>query len=205
MMRVVLSVFVICLGLAGSPSWASAPPDPDKFVKELYDSWISAARAEREAITSDKQQLYALTIQTTEPYIDYDRLARLVLGQHWRTATPEQRKRFVEEFRSYLVRTYATTMLEYMDSKFEFKPTRYSPDDRQVVVRTETIPQNGRPPFPVNYVLYLADGQWKGMDVTIDGVSVVATLRNVIGSEISGKTLDAVIDDLAKKNRAAAQ
>jgi phospholipid transport system substrate-binding protein len=203
MMRVLPSFVVVWLSLAGAPSWASAPPDPDKFVKDLYNTWITAARAERDAITSDKHRLYTLTIQTTEPYIDYDRLARLVLGQHWRTATPEQRQRFIEEFRSYLVRTYATTMLEYMDSKFEFKPTRFSPDDRQVVVRTETIPQNGRPPFPVNYVLYLANGQWKGMDVTIDGVSVVATLRNVIGSEISGKSLDAVIDDLARKNREA--
>jgi len=184
---------------------AATNSDPDALVKELYNKWLTTARAEHDTLAKDKTRLYELTDTVSGPYIDYDRLSRLVLGTTWKQASEEQRKRFSTEFRAHLVRTYATAMYTYIDSDFEFKPSNYKDGDKQVIVRTETRPRDGRPKLPVNYVLYNGDSGWQAMDVTIEGISVVATLRNIVRSEVQTKTLDAVIAELAEKNRKAAQ
>lgn len=195
-------MFVLCLALGAGAARADTAPDPQKLVQQLYQSWTKAVRAERAAIEKDKSVLYALTESSTEPYVDYDRLSRLVLGRNWTAANEAQRARFVEEFRNYLVRTYATAMWRYVDAELVLKPTSYNPADRQVWVRTETVPVSGQR-FPVNFLLYRTDGEWKAQDVSIEGVSVVATLRGVVDSEVRQKGLDGVIEDLARKSREA--
>ena len=203
-MKRVLAITALLFAIA--PVAATAPvSDPEQVVKALYHDWLEAARAKREVIKSDKSVLYALTDRAAEPYVDFDRLAKLVLGQHWRSASPEQRRRFVEEFRENMVRTYASVMVRYLDAEFRFLPLKYAPDDRQVIVRTVTVPTDGSPQFPVNYVLYREDGEWKALDVSIEGVSVVATLRNVVSAEIQRKSLDGVIEEIARKNEGKAQ
>ncbi len=195
--------------LAGAPgagaAVAPAPTAPDVLVKELYQKWLSTARAQREALARDKRKLYALTDEVSGPYIDYQRLGRLVLGKHWRAASPEQRERFIREFRAHLVRTYATAMFDYIDADFEFKPVKYRPGDRQVIVYTVTRPKDGRPSIPINYVLYFNGERWQAMDVIVEGVSVVTTLRSIVRSEVQRKSLDGVIAELAEKNRKALQ
>ena len=181
----------------------TANTTPDALVHDLYQTWLTAAKADRAKITNDKKALYELTSKVTEPYIDFDRLARLVLGFHYRQASDAQRKAFIEAFRTHLVLTYGTAMLNYLDAKFIFKPTNFRPGDRQVIVRTETVPSGGRAAFPVDYVLYREDSGWKAMDVIIDGISVVTTLRNIVSSEVQTKTLDGVIREIQAKNRQA--
>jgi len=197
------AALVLCLALGAAGAGTPAAPGPDELVQQLYHSWTEAARAERAAIEKDKSVLYALTERSTEPYVDYDRLSRLVLGRNWTAANAAQRERFVQEFRNYLVRTYAASMWRYVDAEIVFKPANYKEGDRQVWVRTETVPQGGTR-FPVNFLLYRTDAGWKALDVSIDGVSVVATLRGVVDSEVRQKGLDGVIEDLARKSREAA-
>jgi phospholipid transport system substrate-binding protein len=190
--------------LAGTVA-AATSDDPDALVKELYNKWLTTARAQQDTLAKNKARLYELTDTVSGPYINYNRLSRLVLGTTWKQASEEQRKRFTTEFRAHLVRTYATAMYTYIDSDFEFKPSNYKPGAKQVIVRTETRPRDGRPKLPVNYVLYNKGDGWQAMDVTIEGISVVATLRNIVRSEVHTKSLDAVIAELAEKNRKAAQ
>lgn len=194
------------LALLAQLAWGKAEPvAPDALVKELYQKWLSTARSQRAELARDKGKLYELTDQVSGPYIDYQRLGRLVLGRHWREATPDQRERFIKEFRAHLVRTYATAMFDYIDADFEFKPLKNRPGDRQVVVYTVTRPKDGRPSIPINYVLYFNGERWQAMDVIVEGVSVVATLRNIVRAEVQRKTLDGVIAELAEKNRKALQ
>jgi phospholipid transport system substrate-binding protein len=199
MKRLFVMTLLLFTSLATLSAGAAAA-DPEQVVKSLYHDWLTAVKAKRDVIAKDKDVLYELTDRAAEPYVDFDRLARLVLGQHWRDATPAQRQRFVEEFRKNLVRTYATVMERYLDADFRFLPLKYAADERQVVVRTVTIPADGSPQFPVNYVLYRDNGTWKALDVSIEGVSVVATLRNVVSTEIQRKSLDGVIEEIERKN-----
>lgn len=176
---------------------------PDALVEELYSAWLSKARVQKSELRKNPKKLYALADEITAPYIDYTRFSRLVLGKHWRSASETQRSRFEKEFRHHLVRTYATALLTYIDAEFKFIPSKYKEGDKQVLVRTETRPKDGGPKISVNYVLYNKEGAWQAMDVAIEGISIVATLRSIVRSEVHNKSLDAVIEELAAKNRRA--
>jgi phospholipid transport system substrate-binding protein len=129
-------------------------------------------------------------------------MSRWVLGKHWREASEGQRVRFVEEFRSLLVRTYATALLEYSNQAVEVLPVRAAPDATDVVVRTE-VRQPGAPPIPIQYSMNLEQGDWKVYDVTIDGISLVASYRSTFNAEASRGGLDRVIALLVERNQGA--
>ena len=73
-------------------------------------SGIDARRAE---FRKDPTGLYELVESTLLPHFDTPYAAQLVLGQHWRNATPEQRKRFVDAFYKSLLYTYGDAMVDF--------------------------------------------------------------------------------------------
>lgn len=180
------------------PAWAAPSLAPDALVNELSHKWQNEVNGDAAAIKKNRDLLFQVTDDITGPYIDYDKIARLVLGQYWRQASDTQRKEFVKEFRKYLVHTYATAMYEYRNADIEVKPTKVKPGDD--MTRVQTVVKNpGQPPVSLNFVLFKKDGDWQAMDVLIENVSVVATLRSIYRSEIQQKGLDQVIADIAAK------
>jgi phospholipid transport system substrate-binding protein len=133
--------------------------------------------------------------------MDFADMSRLVLGKHWRAATEDQRTRFVEQFRTLLVRTYKTSLVEYTDEKINFLPFRESEDPNKLAtVRSEIIRSNG-PSIPINYSLRFkeADG-WKVFDIGIEGISLVTNYRSSFSREITQSGIDHLIDSLRKRN-----
>ena len=56
----------------------------------------------------------------------------------------------------------------------------------------------------VSYRMLLNNGEWKVYDIMIDGVSLITNYRSAFSNLIQSKgTLNAVIDDLAKRNAKA--
>lgn len=169
-------------------------------VQATTTQMLAAVRTERESIRRDPQRLHRLVEQFLLPVVDRERIARWVLGKHWRTATPVQRERFIEEFQTLLVRTYAAPLLDYLDVEIEYLPGPMDPAADNLVIRTE-IRAPGRKPVPVHYNLHRRSGAWQVYDVTIAGVSAVVTLRSTFSDEIQKLGLEEFIRRLAEKNR----
>jgi len=136
-------------------------------------------------------------------HTDFDRIAPLVLGKHWKTATSAERSRFKDEFKTQLVRVYSRAFIEYNDWTLRFQPLDMSNDATKVIVKTNVL-QPGQQPVDVNYRMYLNKGEWKVYDIIIDGVSLVTNYRSSYNDEIQRKgSLSALIDELAKRNAEA--
>jgi phospholipid transport system substrate-binding protein len=129
------------------------------------------------------------------PYFDTAYSAQLVLAKYWRTATPEQRKRFIEAFYQSLLQNYGEALLEFTPDRLRILPFQGNPTDKVATVRTEIRRDNGSR-VPVNYSLRKTDSGWKAYDVQIEGVSYVKSFRTDFGSEIQQKGLEAVIQRL---------
>ncbi len=69
--------------------------------------------------------------------------ARLVLGQTWRTATPEQRKRFVDAFYHSLLHNYGAALVDFTADRFMILPYKGDPSDTTATVRTEVKRSSG--------------------------------------------------------------
>jgi phospholipid transport system substrate-binding protein len=141
--------------------------------------------------------------ETILPHTDFDKISALVLGKLWKTATPDERERFKQEFQTLLVRTYSRAFVEFKDWSIRYLPLEMESGATKVIVKTEVL-QPGLQPVAVNYRMLLNKGEWKVYDIMIEGVSLVTNYRTTFTNEVQAKgSLNAVIDGLAKRNTEA--
>jgi phospholipid transport system substrate-binding protein len=190
---------------ACAPALASAavegPESARLVVQDTTDRMLRVLKAERDLLRQKPERIYALVNQIILPHFDFTRMSRWVLGRYWRDATEEQRTRFVQEFRRLLVRTYATALLEYADQSVDVLPLQAEAGATDVLVRTE-VKQAGAPPIPLHYRMSLVEGAWRVYDLTIDGVSLVASYRSTFANEAANGGLERVIALLVARNEA---
>jgi phospholipid transport system substrate-binding protein len=124
-----------------------------------------------------------------------------VLGKsNWRGASPEQRDVFVDQFRTLLVRTYAKALLEYSEEKVQYNESTKNPKSNLVTVKTEVQQPGDSASIPINYRMHISGGEWKVVDVAVDGISLIRSYRGSFASEIKANGLQSLIGKLTEKN-----
>lgn len=195
--RLMLSVVLGMVVIASDVSLAS-DPTPNEIVETAAQSVLDAIDGKREHLKEHPEELYSLIEEVLVPRFDRAYSARLVLGKHWRSASTEQKKRFVEAFHQSLLAQYAEGMLDFTAEKLKVLPFRGDPEKSKVKVRTLVTLEDGKE-VPVNYSLRRTDDGWKVWDVIVEGISYVKNYRTDFNTEIRAKGLDAVITRLESK------
>nr|MBS0021860.1 ABC transporter substrate-binding protein [Gammaproteobacteria bacterium] len=180
----------------------AASVDPRALIEGTTAALLAAFKREQTAIRNDPTHAYAIVDELLSPHIDYDRVARLILGKYWRQTSPEQRQRFINEFRELQVRTYATAVLDYADVDVRYLPTRQPENADRAMVRTQ-IPRRNGIPVSVDYRLHRADGRWQVYDVLVEGVSLLTNYRASVGAQIAQIGIEGVIERIGAQNREA--
>lgn len=199
-----LILAVLLTGIFGfAPLLSAANLPPQQLVETTADKVLKKLKEDKQKIEQDPTYLHGLVDEYVLPHFDFERMSRWVLGKHWRRADANQKKRFVGEFRTLLVRTYASSLSEFSDQKITYLPMRGSEADGDVTVRSE-VDQPGGFPVPIEYKLYkIKDGSWKVYDVAIDGISLIANYRTTFNQEIRQLGIDGLIKKLADRNEKA--
>lgn len=193
-------ILLVPLMLGAIP--ANAEMSADELVKQTADDVLNTIKNDKEIQAGNQQKIFALAEEKILPNFDFDRVCRMVLGKNWKTATPDQQAAFQKEFRSLLLRTYATALGKYRNQVIEYKPMRAEADAKNVSVKTQIL-QPGGQPIAVDYSLVKVDGGWKVYDIVIESVSLVTNYRSQFSNEIRTNGLDSLNKKLAEKNRAA--
>jgi len=190
------------VGVLGAAAQAQSPPapvantlGPEQLVEDSAKRMLTELDANRPTYAKDPAKLDALVANVLLPNFDTEYAARLVLGQTWRTATPDQRKRFVDAFYHSLLRNYGAALVDFTADRFVILPYKGDPGDTMATVRTEVKRSSGQR-VPVNFSLRKTDGMWKAWDVVIEGISYVKSFRTDFGTEIQQQGLDEVINRL---------
>jgi phospholipid transport system substrate-binding protein len=207
MMKLTLAAMLMSL-LAMSVHAADSPPPPadastltpEALVENSAKRMLVELDANRQMYAQDPKKLDALVGNVLLPNFDTEYSARLVLGQTWRTATPEQRTRFVDAFYHSLLRNYGAALVDFTADRFNVLPYKGDPGDTTATVRTEVKRSSGAK-IPVNFSLRKTAQGWKAWDVVIDGISYVKSFRTDFASEIQQKGLDEVIKRLETDGR----
>jgi phospholipid transport system substrate-binding protein len=197
-----VSLLVIGAHAADTPAPAPNANDlaPQALVENSAKKMLAELDANRAMYKSDPKKLDGLVGNVLLPNFDTEYSARLVLGQSWRTATPEQRKRFVDAFYHSLLRNYGAALVDFTGDRFTVLPYKGDPGDTTATVRTEVKRASGDK-VPVNFSLRKTPEGWKAWDVVIEGISYVKSFRTDFASEIQQKGLDDVITRLEKEGR----
>jgi phospholipid transport system substrate-binding protein len=195
---------LIALGLVAT-AHAQAPVTtntlgPQETVDTSAKRMLTELDAKRAMYKKDPAKLDALVANVLLPNFDSEYAARLVLGQSWRTATADQRKRFVDAFYHSLLHNYGNALLDFTADRFTILPYKGDPAETTATVRTEVTKSDGQK-VPVNFSLHKAEAGWKAWDIVIEGISYVKSFRTDFGAEIQQKGLEEVITRLEIENK----
>ena len=183
---------------ADAPATAPAPvpgPTPQALIERVSQDLLRDLDANRAAYEKDPAKLRALVDRYLLPHFDTEFAARRVLGKHWTTATPEQRKRFIDAFVGSLMGDYGDAILEFTADRLKLLPFRGDPAATSATVRSLVRRDDGTE-VPVNYTLRATPAGWKAWDVTIEGISYVKNFQNDFGAEINDKGIEHLIQRL---------
>jgi phospholipid transport system substrate-binding protein len=194
--------FLLSLTLVAFANGAMAEVAPDVLVKSTADEVLAIVKKDKDIQNGDQKKIFALAEEKILPNFDFDRVCRMVLGKNWNSATKEQQEAFQREFRSLMLRTYATALSKYRNQTIEFKPLRAQPNDTEVTVKTQIL-QPGGQPVGVDYSLEKKAEGWKVYDIVIEGVSLVTNYRGQFSNEIRQSGMDGLIQKLVEKNKSA--
>src|SRR3954469_801461 len=181
---------------------AQTAPDgaPDALVKTVTLEVIDLIAKDKDIQSGNRAKLIGLIEEKVLPHFNFTAMTGLAMGQSWNKATPEQKKRLAEEFRTLLVRTYASALAAYSEQKFDFRPLRAKPTDTDVIVQVRVL-QQGAQPVPIAYSMEKTAAGWKVYDVMVGGVSLVANYRTEFNNVVRDSGVDGLIKTLATKNK----
>ena len=181
---------------------AQSSQSPVELVRETSTQMMMTLKSEKTAIEQEPARLYGLVADIVLPHFDFELMGRWTLGKYWRSADPQQRKEFVDEFSHLLVRTYGNALADYADAEIVYLPLNMKEGESRVKVRSE-ISQANNNPVHIVYSLHRTPGGWKVYDVAVEGVSLVTNYRNTFASKIREDGLDQLISQIARINNEA--
>jgi len=196
------SVLLVGAVVAGIRPAHAADEAPDALVKRLSTDVLETIKADKSIKAGDVQKIMVLVDSKIMPNVNFQRMTASAVGPAWRQATPEQKSRLQEEFKTLLVRSYAGALDQVSDQSVTVRPFRGGPDDKEVLIRTEVRGQGD--PVQLDYRLEKTPGDgagWKVYNINVLGVWLVDTYRSQFAEEISGKGLDGLIAALAARNK----
>ena len=199
--RLTLWLSAAALAFAGVAAQAQAVKPPDVLIKEVSTDVLETVKSDNSIRAGDVQKVIALVDAKVMPYVDFQRMTASAVGRYWRQATPDQQKRLQDEFKILLVRTYSGALAQVKDQTVTLKPMRSTPEDTEVVVRTEIRGKGD--PIQLDYRLEKTPSGWKIYDVNVLGVWLVENYRNSFAQEIGANGVDGLIGKLAERNKAA--
>jgi len=190
------------LALAAGAVQAEVTP-PDELVKQVMLDIQRIIVADKDLQSGDRAKTLQLIEDKALPHFNHVGMTALAVGASWRQATPEQKKRLAEEFRTLLMRTYASSLSAFGDQKFEFRPLRLKPEDTDVTVQVRVL-QPGTQAVVVEYDMEKTTDGWKCYDVRVAGISLVVNYRTEFTSIVRDKGIDGLIGVLEAKNKSLA-
>ncbi len=192
-MRNLVTAIVAVAAIAGP--LPAAADSPNAVIEESVVLLTEQLNGRKAELAADRKSLYAMIDGILLPRFDRKFAAQVVLAKHWRTASEEQRSRFIDAYYQALLRRYADGILEFDPDKIEILPYRGDDTKKRTKVRSKVQLDDGSK-VAVDYDLVKRSSGWLVFNVVIEGVSYVRNFRTELDQEIRGSSLDAVITRL---------
>ncbi|MEL7967442.1 ABC transporter substrate-binding protein [Vreelandella neptunia] len=169
---------------------------PEEMIRDNVESLMTDLEGRKEYYADNLGELEELVDSNLDQVADFRYIGASVMGNYFRNASPEQRRRFVDVFRQTLIDTYTRGLVTFDYDELRVldaqQAQRY---DDQASVAMEVVASNGEV-YPVSYSLRLSDGEWRVVNVIVNGINLGLTFRNQFDQAMrdNNRDYDAVID-----------
>jgi len=169
---------------------------PLDTVKTNVNSVLDAMRDPKLKGEAGKKVKEQKIMAAAEKLFDFVELSKRTLGLNWNKFTPDQRKEFVELYKTILKDAYVDKITAYTDEKINFtKEVSLS----ETTIEVQSIIVTKTAEVPVYYRVIKKGSEWKVYDVVIEGVSLISNYRTQFREILGNNPPATLLDTLRKK------
>lgn len=190
-----LSSGILAASVALSAPLYAQQQTPEALIRDNITGFMADLDAREDYYANNVNELKKLVDESLDEVADFRYIGASVMGKYFSNATPEQRSRFADVFRQTLIDTYTRGLVTFDYDELRViddqRPQRY---DDQTSVEMEIVANNGDI-YPVSYSLRLSDGDWRVVNVIVNGINLGLTFRNQFDQAMrdNNRDYDAVI------------
>ena len=167
-----------------------------EYVEKIHEDIVLVVRAKQGIYEENPEEFIKAISFALQPLVDFKRISRNVMGRYYKDANKEQIEKFNKVFKASLLETYSKTLAEFKDEEILVSSeVKKSPKGNKEKVSLKIV--TSTKVYPATYDMYLnKQGQWKLINIVINGVNLGLTFRNQFYSlmEKEGNNLDVVIE-----------
>lgn len=186
-------------GLFAGAALAQAITPPDVLVKIVTLQVVDIVRNDKDIQAGDRRKVIELIEAKVVPHFNFTAMTASAVGVHWSRATSEQKAQLTDEFRTLMVRTYASSIAAYRNQKFDFRPLRAKPTDTDVTVNVRVL-QPGAEAVKIDYDMEKTAAGWKVWDVRVADISLTANYRTEFSNVVRNSGIEGLVKTLQAKN-----
>lgn len=199
MTRIFKQFFFVAAALLATASVWAQPADPVELTRQTVNEVMADMKANEAVYSSDRSKLDAMVQERLVPRFNFTVMTQLAVGRPWAQASPEQKKSLENEFRTLLTRTYTNLLFNSRNETTTIRSNSTTPQG-DVTIELDVSSAKGEP-FMLTFRMRQSNNEWKVIDVSVNGVSLIVNYRNTFSREISQSGIDGLIKTLQEKNR----
>lgn len=201
--RGIFIVFLLSM-LSFMPNISEARQDPISLLERVTSDILTELKKNQKRISADPGSIYHLVDDKILPYVDFIEMARWIAGRNaWRKASQDTKDAFIKEFKTLVVRTYASALSNYTNEKIEFLPLRKEAGEATRLHISSNILKTNGETIQMDYRLVAHENSWRVYDIVIEGVSLLKGYQAQFSDQIRTQGLAAVVSDIKKHNKGA--
>jgi phospholipid transport system substrate-binding protein len=182
-----------CFALAPAAT-ARAAVEPTAVVEQTTSAVIAILTDQKLSTEEKRKRVEDVVLQR----VDFETLSKLVLARNWSKFSEPQRAEFMALFKNHLSMTYGRNVESYKNEKVNITGSR-NESGGDVTVKTKIV-RGGSNDILVDYRLRERDGEWKIIDVIIEGVSLVSNFRSQFQDVVASGGPEQLLSLLREKN-----
>jgi phospholipid transport system substrate-binding protein len=185
-----------CALTAALPALAADVQDPYQIVQQTTQRVLTIIKDGKGYYDTEPARFHKQVNVVMSEVVDFDSFARGVMGPYAnlqrlptdaeKTQRRDQIKRFSDTFKNGLIETYAKGLLKFNGQRIETLPPRKGDDAASNALSVvQNIYGNGDKPYVVQYSMRKnGEGNWKVMNVIIEGINLGQTYRNQFAAAV---------------------
>ncbi len=147
----------------------------DGFVRQALQTL-----ADKQLTARERDDRFARIIDED---FDFPRIARFTVGRYWASASEPDRRRFVQVLRQWVIHVYGSRLAGYSGETVKITGAR-AESETVTAVATQVVQPSGAPPVRVDWRVRRDGGDYRVVDVAVEGVSMLLTQREEFAAVI---------------------
>jgi len=197
-----LLALALILGAGAGASFAAGEGDEEDITtavpRAVVERTVTDVIAALEIPELKSEQRLERIEELVFNVFDFRTMGKLVLARNWKKFDPDQRRRFIIEFKQYLSRNYGNRLERYRKTRVDVVGARV--EKRGDVTVLSKVVGSDYDGVEMNYRLRFRSGKWKMIDIIVEGVSLLANFRSQFGEIVNRHGPEGLLERMQQKN-----